>query len=107
MGVTALAFAAYPFAQSAWVMMILSALLGTVLGMVQPMIMSALHTLTPEHRHGEAVGLRLTVLNFSSAVMPLIFGGLGSVAGVSLVFWLSAAALSGGLTAVKALKLPN
>jgi MFS family permease len=107
MGVTALAFAAYPFAQSAWVMMILSALLGTVLGMVQPMIMSALHTLTPEHRHGEAVGLRLTVLNFSSAVMPLIFGGLGSVAGVSLVFWLSAAALSGGLAAVKALKLPN
>ncbi len=107
MTVTALTFAAYPFAPNAWVMMGMSAILGLVLGCVQPMIMSALHTLTPEHRHGEAVGLRLTVLNFSSAVMPLLFGGIGSAIGVSLVFWLSASALGAGLSAVRALKLPN
>jgi predicted MFS family arabinose efflux permease len=107
MAVTALAFTAYPFASNAVVMMGLSAILGLVLGCVQPMIMSALHTLTPEQRHGEAVGLRLTVLNFSSATMPLIFGGIGSAAGISVVFWLAATALTGGLSAIRSLKLPE
>jgi MFS family permease len=105
MVITAIAFALYPFAPNAGFMMALSALLGLVLGCVQPMIMSALHMLTPEHRHGEAVGLRLTVLNFSSAIMPLIFGGVGSAIGISVVFWMAAAALSSGLPIVRSLKI--
>ena len=38
---------------------ICSVLLGLALGSVQPMIMSMLHQITPEARHGEALGLRL------------------------------------------------
>jgi predicted MFS family arabinose efflux permease len=43
---------------SAITMGMCSVLLGLALGMVQPMVMSMLHQITPEHRHGEAVGMR-------------------------------------------------
>jgi MFS family permease len=103
--VAAVIYALYPFAPAAWAMMGLSFLLGLALGCVQPMVMSALHRLTPEHRHGEALGLRLTVLNLSSATMPLLFGALGAAAGVAAVFWISAAALGGGQFAARRLEL--
>ena len=51
-----------------------SLLLGLALGMVQPMVMSMLHQITPEHRHGEAVGLRMMAINASSVAMPMLFG---------------------------------
>jgi MFS family permease len=88
---TAIIFALYPFMPGAWAMGLCSATLGLVLGTVQPMIMSTLHQITPSHRHGEALGLRLMSLNGSSVVMPLIFGTLGTVVGVSMVFWSVAA----------------
>jgi hypothetical protein len=52
------------------------------------MIMSMLHQITPPHRHGEALGLRLMSLNGSSVVMPMVFGTLGATVGVAPVFWL-------------------
>jgi MFS family permease len=64
-----------------------SVLLGLALGSVQPMIMSTLHQITPEARHGEALGLRLMAINASSVLMPILFGSAGAVAGVALVFW--------------------
>jgi MFS family permease len=83
---------------------VLSFALGLALGSVQPMVLSALHHMTPEHRHGEALGLRLTLLNMSSAVMPLIFGSLGAAAGVALVFWLTAAGLGVGHVTARRLR---
>jgi len=85
---TGLIFAVYPLLPNAWSMGVCSALLGLVLGSVQPMIMSTLHQITPIDRQGEALGLRLMSLNGSSVVMPLLFGSIGAVAGVALVFWL-------------------
>ena len=84
---TALLFGVYPFMTSAWAMGVCSVLLGLVLGSVQPMIMSTLHQITPQARHGEALGLRLMSINASSVVMPLLFGTAGAVVGVSVVFW--------------------
>jgi predicted MFS family arabinose efflux permease len=85
--VTACFFALYPFMQTAWGMGLCSACLGVSLGSVQPMIMSTLHQITPEARHGEALGLRLMLINASSVTMPMLFGAAGAVAGVSVVFW--------------------
>jgi hypothetical protein len=51
------------------------------------MIMSTLHQITPEHRHGEALGLRLMGINASSVLMPMVFGAAGTVIGISGVFW--------------------
>lgn len=84
---TALLFGIYPFMPSALSMGVCSVLLGLVLGSVQPMIMSTLHQITPKHRHGEALGLRLMAINASSVLMPLLFGTAGAVVGVSVVFW--------------------
>lgn len=89
-------YAVYPFMHTALAMGICSVLLGVVLGTVQPMIMSMLHQITPHERHGEAVGMRLMVINASSVAMPLLFGGAGTVVGVSSVFWAVAVMVGGG-----------
>jgi MFS family permease len=94
---TALIFAIYPFMQLALTMGICSMLLGVALGCVQPMVMSMLHQVTPEHRHGEAVGMRMLVINASSVAMPLLFGTAGALVGVSGLFWTVAATVGVGV----------
>jgi len=93
---TATLFGLYPFMVSAWSMGLCSAALGVSLGSVQPMIMSTLHQITPEARHGEALGLRLMLINASSVSMPMLFGAAGALAGVSVVFWTVGAAVGLG-----------
>ena len=93
---TAVLFAVYPLAHSAWVMGGLSILLGISLGSVQPMIMSTLHQITPKHQHGQALGLRAMAINGSSVVMPLLFGSVGVVLGFSGVFWIVGAVVGLG-----------
>lgn len=84
---TAAFFAIYPFLRGPVQMTICSVLLGVALGIVQPMIMSLLHQLTPGHRHGEALAMRMMAINASSVAMPLLFGAAGALVGVSAVFW--------------------
>ena len=93
---TALVYAVYPMMHSALAMGACSVLLGIALGCVQPMIMSMLHQVTPHHRHGEAVGMRLMVINASSVAMPMLFGAAGTVVGISAVFWATAALVGAG-----------
>lgn len=87
MVISSLIFAVYPFLPNPWSMTLVSMLLGFTLGSVQPMIMSALHRITPDARQSEALALRLMVINFSSVMMPMLFGAGGVAFGVSLVFW--------------------
>ncbi|MEJ7929647.1 MFS transporter [Ramlibacter sp. AN1015] len=96
MAATALLFVVYPLVPTAWAMGLCSVLLGLALGSVQPMIMSTLHQTTPEHRHGEALGLRLMAINGSSVVMPILFGVAGAAVGVAGVFWSVGALVAGG-----------
>lgn len=103
MVMTAMLFAVYPLMPTALSMGVCSVFLGFTLGCVQPMIMSTLHQITPEDRHGEALGLRLMAINAASVVMPMLFGTLGAVVGVSMVFWVVGAAV--GLGARPALRL--
>ena len=77
-------FAIYPFFELPFAMGVCSVCLGLVLGVVQPMIMSTLHQITPPHRHGEALALRLMSINASSVLMPMLFGAAGAVAGVAV-----------------------
>ncbi|HEY1225867.1 MAG TPA: MFS transporter [Ramlibacter sp.] len=89
-------FAIYPLLHSAMAMGTCSVVLGIALGVVQPMVMSTLHQITPEHRHGQAVGLRLMAINASSVSMPMLFGAAGAVIGIAGVFWTVAAAVASG-----------
>ncbi len=93
---TAVVFALYPFAQSPWVMAACAALLGLPLGAVQPMIMSTLHHITPDDRHGEALAFRSMAINASSTLMPLLFGALGTVVGAAALFWAVGGAVGAG-----------
>jgi MFS family permease len=101
---TAVLFALYPFTHSALAMGICSVLLGFALGTVQPMIMSMLHQITPEARHGEALGLRLMAINASSVLMPMLFGTAGAVIGIAAVFWATGLAVGLGSRAAWLLK---
>jgi MFS family permease len=93
---TAILFGVYPLTQSAWAMAACSILLGFSLGGVQPMIMSSLHQITPPHRQGEALGLRMISVNFSSILTPLVFGTVGTAIGVASVFWAVGATIACG-----------
>ncbi|MES2980415.1 MAG: MFS transporter [Pseudomonadota bacterium] len=90
---TSLLFGIYPFMPTALAMGLCSVLLGVTLGAVQPMVMSMLHQITPEARHGEALGLRLMAINGSSVLMPILFGSAGALIGVTTVFWAVGAAV--------------
>lgn len=96
---TAVLFGVYPFMGTALGMGVCSVLLGFALGTVQPMIMSMLHQITPQERHGEALGLRLMAINASSVVMPVLFGTLGAVIGIAGVFWATGAVVGAGARA--------
>jgi predicted MFS family arabinose efflux permease len=94
---TSAIYAVYPFMHQALTMGLCSVLLGFALGIVQPMVLTLLHQITPEHRHGEAVGMRMLVINASSVAMPMLFGTAGAAVGVSAVFWTVAAAVGCGV----------
>lgn len=104
--ITAIVFATYPFMHLALAMGACSVALGLALGSVQPMVMSTLHQITPEHRHGEALGLRLMAINASSVLMPMLFGTVGTVVGVSTVFWVVGAAVAIGARPAWKLRAP-
>jgi MFS family permease len=101
---SSLVFAVYPMMHSAAGMAVCSVLLGLSLGMVQPMVMSMLHQITPEERHGEAIGLRLMAINVSSVAMPMFFGAAGAVIGMSGVFWVVSAIVGAGSRVAWSLK---
>lgn len=103
MWVTGATLTVYPFAPNAWAMGACSLLLGLFLGAVQPMVMSALHQITPEHRLGQALGLRLMTINASSVGMPLLFGAASAVLGAASVFWIMATSVT--LGSIEARKL--
>lgn len=98
---TAAVFAAYPLAISAVSMAVCGAVLGVALGCVQPMVMTALHRLTPPQRHGEALALRSVTINAASTLMPLLFGLFGSAFGAAPLFWLMGAAMATGSVAAR------
>jgi MFS family permease len=105
MVLTAMLFAVYPLMPTALSMGVCSVFLGFTLGCVQPMIMSTLHQITPEERHGEALGLRLMAINGSSVVMPMLFGLAGAAIGVAGLFWVTGVCVGMGARLASKLKL--
>lgn len=96
MWVTGLSLMAYPFTSTAWAMGLCSIVLGLFLGAVQPMVMSALHQVTPHERQGQALALRLMTINASSVSMPLLFGAASATLGAAPVFWIMATSVTLG-----------
>ena len=92
-------FVAYPFFDEFHALTALSFVLGLGLGLGQPMALSLLHSLTPPGRVGEAVGLRLMIINGTQTILPSGFGALGGLLGVASLFWTVGAVIAVGLIA--------
>jgi MFS family permease len=87
-------YVAFPFARSVALLLPLSFCLGLGLGSGQPMVMSLLHTHAPPGRIGEAVGVRMSLVQSMAVVVPLVFGAVGSTIGIGPVFWSVGAGLA-------------
>jgi predicted MFS family arabinose efflux permease len=94
--VACIAYMMFPFVQTVALLASISFFLGLGLGATQPSIMALLYATAPAGRAAEAVGVRTVVLNASSTLLPLVFGGLGTALGMATVFWTMSGALAGG-----------
>src|SRR5262245_8269663 len=101
LGIAGTSFFLFPLLEHATLLMAVAFLLGLGLGMSQPMVMSLLHNTVPAGRVGEAIGVRMTLVNISQITIPLLFGALGTALGMLPVFWATALLLSGGSWYVK------
>jgi MFS family permease len=86
----------FPFIHSAVLMGVLAFALGLSLGCGQPLSLLLIYNRSPEGRSGEALGLRMTINNFTHIVVPIAFGALGSFLGAAPVFIGNALMLAGG-----------
>ncbi len=93
-----------PFITTHWGFIALSFMLGLGLGAGQPSVMTILHRASPAGRVGEAVGLRMMLVNGTQTVLPTTFGAVGSLLGVFFsgamayapLYWTVAAMLGAG-----------
>ncbi|MCQ6281729.1 MFS transporter [Bacillus sp. EB600] len=84
---TGIIYLVTPF--SPWIvsLFVLVGILGAGLGLAQPLSTAALLEGTiPEHR-GEVLGVQMMMNRVSQFAIPVIFGGLGGLIGISAIFW--------------------
>ncbi len=92
---TGIALFIFPLVHTVPVLIGLAFFLGAGLGGAQPMIMSLLYSKAPPGRGAEAIGVRTLLINISQTAIPLLFGALGAVLGMTPVFWTMGALLVG------------
>ena len=107
MAATAILFGIYPLTHAPLAMGVCSVLLGFTLGSVQPMVMSLLRRLAPEHRYGEAVAMRVIVINAASVGVPMVSGVAGSLIGAAGVFWAAGLMVGAGVRLAIGLRQPG
>jgi sugar phosphate permease len=84
---TGIIYLVTPFSPWIVLLFVLVGVLGAGLGLAQPLSTAALLEGTiPEHR-GEVLGVQMMMNRVSQFVIPVIFGGLGGLIGVSAIFW--------------------
>ncbi|EPJ8754076.1 MFS transporter [Pseudomonas putida] len=103
--VAVIVFSLYPFAHTPLIMFTCSTVLGAALGCVQPMILTMLVQVTPLHRQGEAFGIRLTALNASNFLVPIVAGSFSGLVGLSSVFWMVSALMILGIPKIRNIQI--
>lgn len=85
-----------PFFSNAFMLGAISFALGLGLGLGQPLSVILTYNHSPTGRAGEALGLRIAVNNCMHVAVPVVFGAVGAVFGLSPVFWVNSALLALG-----------
>lgn len=98
---TCLLYTVMPFTWQFEVLLVLSWLLGVVLGSAQPMAMSLLHHVALTDRTGELIGMRTIIVSMSQTALPLAFGVPGAAFGTAPMFWCAAVVIGGGVASVR------
>jgi MFS family permease len=93
MFVACAAYCLFPLFHTAWTLAAASFLLGVGCGCGQPLSLTLVYNASPPGRAGEAAGMRITVNQLAHFMVPLLFGGLGSIAGMAAVFFTNAGCL--------------
>ena len=95
-GFAGVVFVLFPFLQNPFLLAAASFLLGLGCGVGQPMSMSLIYSLSPAGRSSEGAGLRVMFNHFTHLVVPIAFGGIGTMFGFVPVFVSCSAVLIGG-----------
>ena len=94
--IAAATYALFPWLSGVPMLVLTAFLLGLGLGSAQPLTIMLTYHHAPPGRSGEALGMRLTVNKVTQIAIPIVFGGIGTVFGLSPVFWANAAFLFAG-----------
>lgn len=86
--IAAVLFWIYPMMTTALAMGLLSAGIGITLGSVQPIVLALMHHTTVPERRGDALAMRLVVVNGSNIATPVLFGVASGALGIAAIFWL-------------------
>ena len=97
LSVTALCYVVFPFMDTPISLAATAVVLGLALGTGQPNVLALLHTMAPAGRGAEAIGIRATIGNASSIMMPIAFGAAGAALGLFVVFWSLSLAIATGI----------
>ncbi|MGE7604048.1 MFS transporter [Peribacillus sp. NPDC097675] len=85
--VTAVIYLITPISPSIVVLFVLIGIVGAGFGLAQPLSTSAVLEATLPERRGEVLGAQMMINRVSQFAIPLIFGGIGGLIGVSAIFW--------------------
>jgi|SRR5688572_26904742 MFS family permease len=94
--ISAVAFTLFPLFTGAVALSLVALVCGLGMGCAQPVTLMLVFSRAPEGRSGEALGMRVTINQFTHIVVPVVFGTVGSVLGVAPVFVVNALILAGG-----------
>jgi MFS family permease len=86
----------FPLVKTYPSLMAISFVLGLGLGCGTPLSMVLAYNRSPPGRSGEAIGLRQMANKVTEALVPLVFGSLGTALGMAPVFWMDALMLALG-----------
>ena len=96
MFVAGAAYCLFPLFHTPWTLAAISFVLGIGCGCGQPLSLTLVYDASPKGRAGEAAGMRVTANQMMHFTIPLLFGALGSVAGMAAVFITNAGCLAVG-----------
>lgn len=85
-----------PFFSHAVLLAVICFVFGLGMGLGQPLSVMLTYNYSPPGRVGEALGLRIAINNMIHVIVPVAFGGLGSLFGLTPAFLTNALLLGGG-----------
>ena len=85
-----------PFFDGALMLGLISFVFGLGMGCGQPVVIMLMFSNSKDGRSGEALGLKFAVNQLTKLVSPLVFGAIATGLGLSAMFWINAAVMTGG-----------